>query len=316
MSKLKFDDRMCEACPTYDCLVRCQYINIDIRTARTEMKKTINGEDSFVLNDCATCYACEEYCERGNHPFYLIVERQEEKGIMPAPRPIVNQWVRMCEPVGRFRTGKVEERALSLCFLPALRSLIGGKLFEDVSHSYLMGQEFFCNVVYLHFAKTSVIKERLPKIVENIANQGVKDLICLHDECYGSFKSLAPAYGIEVPFKTTHYFEYLYNKLKEYEDEIKPLEMNVAYQRPCSSRLTPEKEHFVDDIFDLIGVERVEREYDRENALCCGEVIRMLKGYKLADDLQKRNIDDMITAGAEACIFNCPMCFTWLSLIR
>ena len=34
---------------------------------------------------------------------------------------------------------------------------------------------------------------------------------------------------------------------------------------------------------------------------------------KLADDVQKRNIDDMLDAGAEYCVFNCPACQSSLS---
>ena len=313
MVELRFDEAKCLECPTNDCLVRCRYLGLEGERAKIEMEKIIRGEDSFVLHDCLTCYACEEYCRMGNHPFYLIVERQEEKGILTAPRPITNQWINLCEPVGRARVGKVTEKAWSSCFIPQLRSAVSGRLFKDIAPSYVFGQEFFCNVVYLHFAKASVIKERLPRIVENIAKQGIKELICLHDECYSSFKSLAPAYGIEVPFKPIHYFEYLYNKLQEHKNEIKPLNIKAAYQRPCSSRLVPEKEHFVDDIFELIGVERVKREYDRENALCCGEIPRMIKGYEVANDLQKRNIDDMVNAGAEYCAFNCPYCYMSLA---
>jgi len=313
MLGLKFDKTKCSDCKAVSCLVRCQYMDLDRDQARTEWQKIVNGEDSFVLHACTTCYACEEYCPSGNHPFYLIVERQEEKGILPSPRPIITMWINQCEPVGRFMVGMVQEKALSSCFLPAFGLLVGGKLFEDIAWSSIFGQEFFCNAVYLHYARMSVIKDRLPKIIENIQKQGIKELICLHDECYGTFTSLAPAYGIEVPFKPVHYFEYLYDKLKEHNDEIKPLNVKVAYQRNCSVRLAPDTDHFVDDIFGLIGVDRVEREYDRENALCCAEVIRMAKGYELADDVQKRNIDDMVKVGAEYCVFNCPACFDSLA---
>lgn len=313
MLELQFDKMKCFSCKTYDCLLECQYLGLDKDKAKAEIEKIINGEDSLVLHHCATCYACEEYCKRGNHPFYLIVERQEQMGIVTTPRAITNQWVNMCQPTGRFTTGKVTERALSFCFMPALRDLVRGRLFEDTASSYVFGADFFCNVVYLHFATSSVTKDRLPKIVENIRRQGIKELICLHDECYGSFNSLAPAYGIEVPFKPVHYLEYLYNKLREYKNKIKPVHIKAAYQRNCSARLAPETDHFVDNIFQLIGVERVRREYDREKALCCGEVMRMVKGYKLADDVQKRNIDDMVKAGAEYCVFNCPACWDALA---
>jgi Fe-S oxidoreductase len=313
MDALKFDENLCAACPTSDCLVKCQYIDVDRDTAHDEMMKIIKGEDSFVLHDCATCYACEEYCPQGNHPFYLITERREEKGMLTASRSITNQWINMCEPQGKYRVGEIKEKALSCCFIGELRHMARGKLFDGIRSSYVLGAEFFCEVVYLHFAKTSIIKERLPKVIENINQLGIKQLICMHDECYGSFTSLAPAFGMEVPFEPIHYLEYLYDRLRELETKVKPLNIKVAYQRPCSSRLSPDKHHFVGEILDLIGAELVEREYQGENALCCGELIRMIDRFEVANDIQKKNVDDMVKNGAEYCVFNCPYCQMALS---
>ncbi len=313
LPELKFDRTKCAECKTISCLVKCQYMDSRNKgKAKKEWQKVIDGEDSSVLRSCTTCYACEEYCPYGNHPFYLIVEQQEAKGILPVPRPTVTMWINQCQPVGRFMVGKVEERALSYCFLPQFNLLVKGKLFDGIVWSVIFGQEFFCNAVYLHYAKTSVIKDRLPKIVENIRKQGIKELVCLHDECYGTFTSLAPAYGMDIPFKPIHYYEYLYGRLKELKDLIKPLSIKAGYQRNCSARLCPETDHYVDDIFGLLGVERVKRKHDKENALCCAEIFRMAKGPALADDVQKRNIDDMVKSGAKYCVFNCPAC--WDSL--
>ncbi|MGD2065324.1 MAG: (Fe-S)-binding protein [Dehalococcoidia bacterium] len=311
--ELKFDSTKCSECKAVNCLVKCQYMDFENKDkAKKEWQKVINGEDSSVLEACTTCYACEEYCPFGNHPFYLIVERQEEKGILPAPRPTVTMWINQCQPVGRFMVGRVEEKALSYCFLPQFDTLVKGKLFDNIAWSVIFGQEFFCNAVYLHYAKLSIIKDRLPKIVENIENQGIKELVCLHDECYGTFTSLISAYDIDLSFKPIHYYEFLSIRLKDLKDLIEPLNIKAAYQRNCSARLCPQTDHYVDDIFNLLGVERVKRQYDRENALCCAEVIRMAKGPVLADNVQKRNIDDMTESGAEYCVFNCPAC--WDSL--
>ena len=313
MYTLRFDENLCATCQTVDCRVKCQFINMERETAHREMMKIIRGEDSSVLQDCKTCYGCEEYCPRGNHPFYLITERREEKGILTASRAITNQWINMCEPQGKYKVGEIKEKALSCCFIGELRRFARGKLFEDLRSSYILGPEFFCEVVYLHFAKPSIIKKRLPKVIENIKQLGVKQLICMHDECYGSFTSLAPAYGMEVPFEPIHYFEYLFEKLTDVKGEIRPLKIKAAYQRPCSSRLSSDKHHFVEKIFDLIGVEMAKREYQGENALCCGEVLRMVSGYEVADQVQKKNIDDMVVSKAEYCVFNCPYCEMALS---
>ena len=162
------------------------------------------------------------------------------------------------------------------------------------------------------------IKERLPRIIENIWEHKLnksenKELICYHDECYATFTSWAPAFDIEVPFKPIYFYDYLYNRIKASIENITPINAKVAYQRPCSNRLNPEQQHWVDDIFEMIGVERVKRKYDREDALCCGGILRMQGRDDLAHDLQIRNLDDMVAAGAEYCVFNCPFCFYTLS---
>jgi len=310
---LQFNENLCLTCPTVDCLEKCQYLAFGPGEAAQEMRKLIQGEDCRLLTECRTCYACEEYCRRGNHPFYLISERREEKGIYTAPRPITRQWYNMTAMQGKPLIGAVGERALSLCFIPLLGELGRGKLFEEVEAASVFGPEFMCPAVHSHFAKMSVIKERLPQVIANFVKLGVKEVICLHDECYGTFTSIAPAYGIEVPFTPVYYMDYLLTRLDELKDAIRPLGIKVAYQRPCSNRLIPQKHRLVREILDRIGAVLMERTYQDEQALCCGEIIRTIAGWRLADDIQGRNLEDMVQSGAEYCVFNCPACQTTLS---
>jgi Fe-S oxidoreductase len=313
MYALKFDENVCATCPSADCLLKCQYMEFEKDEAHEEMMKVVKGEDSRVLHDCVTCYACEEYCKRGNHPFYLIGERREEKGIYTAPRPITNQWINMTKMQGKQMVGAVKDKALSSCLLPELGEMGTGEIFKDVSSAITFGAEFMCPAVHTHFAKMSVIKERLPIVLDHFKQLGVKEVICLHDECYGTYTSIAPAYGMELPFKPIYYMDFLLERLKELKDKIEPLNLKVAYQRPCSNRLIPEKHRLVKDILDFIGVELPDREYQDENALCCAELFRSISGYQLTNDVQKRNIDDMVATGAEYCVFNCPACQSTLS---
>jgi len=104
---------------------------------------------------------------------------------------------------------------------------------------------------------------------------------------------------------------------------IRPLHIKAAYQRPCSSRLSSDKHHFVRDIMELIGVDLVDRKYQDENALCCGDIFGMMFGYDLRNDVQKRNLDDMIEHGAEYCFLivlharmHCPKRLLRLALNR
>jgi Fe-S oxidoreductase len=281
--------------------------------AHAEMMKVVKGENSRVLQGCLTCYACEEYCQRGNHPFYLISERREAKGIYTAPRPITNQWINMTQMQGKQMVGKIKEKAISSCFIPALGGMVSGEIFKDLAWSIVFGAEFMCPAVHTHFAKMSVIKERLPIVMENFKKLGVQEVICLHDECYGTYTSIAPAYGMEVPFKPIYYMDFLLERLKGMKDKIKPLNIKAAYQRPCSNRLIPDKHPVAKQILDLIGVELPGREYQDEKCLCCADILRSIAGYRLANDVQQRNIEDMLKTGAGYCVFNCPACQSTLS---
>jgi Fe-S oxidoreductase len=313
MYGLKIQEKVCATCPSADCLLKCQYMKFDKEEAHQEMMKVVRREDSRVLKECATCYACEEYCPRGNHPFYLISERREERGIYTAPRPITNQWINMTLMQGKYKVGRVKDRALSCCFIPDLGFLGAGEIFKEVAPAMVFGAEFMCPAVHTHFAKMSVVRERLPVVLDNFRKLGVKEVICLHDECYGTYTSIAPAYGMEVPFKPVYYMDFLLERLDGFKDRIKPLGIRAAYQRPCSNRLIPDKHRLAGEILDLIGVEVPDREYQDKNALCCGEVLRTISGYRLANDVQQRNIEDMVKAGAEYCVFNCPACQVSLS---
>jgi Fe-S oxidoreductase len=312
MIEIKRDEEICERCETVDCLMRCQYIHLDLEEAKQEKRNILQGENSPVLRQCLTCYACEEYCPNGNHPFYTIVERQEQLGIWPVPIPLTNQQVRMMAPKGRIEPQRIQPPVLNMCYFPMLLKSIRGKLFEGCST--IVGSDIFCNIMWLHFAKNSVIRERVPRMIDNIRSNylkdsGVEEMICYHDECYATYTHLAPAFGIDVPFKPIHLFAFLNERLDALKDQIRPLGMRAAYQRPCSNRLVPETQQWVDDIFAKIGVEHVAREYDLENSLCCGAILRAQQRDDLADELQKKNLDDMKAAGANVCVFNCPFCF-------
>ena len=281
--------------------------------------KIAGGEDSFVLHNCVTCYACEEYCPSGNHPFYLIAQQQEILNIPPVPGPFIKRAVNLGIPFrGKPNIDEINGLALNMGAFSNLSHLIQGRLFENIpviSTDERKMFHYFCQLMYLHYGRNSVIKERLPGIIETITKHKATQLICFHDECYGAYTSYCRAFSIDVPFTPVHFFEYLYNRLLELKKLIKPVNLKVAYQRPCSSRLSPDKHPFVERIFGLIGAESVKREFKDENALCCAGAIqgqRREGSRKRAVEIQQKNIEDMKKAGADICIFNCPACFQTL----
>ena len=210
----------------------------------------------------------------------------------------------------------VSPPVINMCAFPMLTGSIRGRLFAG--SSIISGTDIFCNVMWLHFAKNSVIRERVPRAIDNIMScylrdSGVTDLVCFHDECYGTYTTLAAAYGIEVPFRPIHLFDYLNKRLDELADFIKPLNQVIAYQRPCSSRLAPGTDDVLDEVFQKIGAVRAPRKYDRANALCCGGVPRAHQRDEFADELMEKNISDMLDIKAVYCVFNCPFCMATMA---
>jgi len=309
-----FDSSNCASCEGIDCLMKCQWIAFDnIDDARAEQMKMINGEDSRVLSECLTCFACDEYCPHGSHPFDMKVELQEKYNSHNIPTKIVEMMINRYTPHDevRFKEIDPEKPVLNKCaFVKTHAKHMEGPMFDM---QYVAGLDYFCNMLYHHVERDSMVKERVQIIIGNIVKQGIKEMICFHDECYGLYASYCPRNNIEVPFKPIHLFEYVYNYLKEHESDITKLNMKIAYQRNCSNRFIPETDQWVDKICDLIGVERVAREFDREDALCCGASFPMLGGGKLTRPTQNKNVKDMLDHGAEAAVFNCGMCMEALA---
>jgi len=309
-----FDASNCSSCEGIDCLMKCMWIELEnIDEARSEINKLINQEEnSRILRECMVCFACDEYCPKNSHPFDLINELQEKYdslGINPA---VAQNSINMYGAKGELEARLVDptKPVLNKCAFPKMNAEeMSGPMFDDLQS--VGGLHYFCNLVYQHVAKPSIIKERIPVILDNLKKTGISkktEVICWHDECYGLYTSYCQRNHIEVDFQPVHIFEYVYKYLKEHESEITKLNKKAAYQRNCSTRYVPEVDKVLDNICELIGIERVAREYDREKALCCAAPFALRGKNKLVRPTQNKNVQDMIEHGAELVIFNCPMC--------
>jgi Fe-S oxidoreductase len=181
----------------------------------------------------------------------------------------------------------------------------------------LKGRHYFCNVLFAHMGDESIMRDRLQVMVDNLAKSGAKEIVVVHDDCYAVLKGIAPEYGINLPFRPVSVFEHLRDYLREHQGDIKKLNLKVAYQRPCASRYTPEKDPILDDIFAMIGVERVKRQYDGVNAICCGVELagpnlKLFPRGKNFEPFREKNIADAKDAGAAAMVYLCPMCYRTL----
>jgi len=300
-----FDRSKCNLCG--DCLVKCQYIDYDRDRAIREFTALTEGKEAPILKECITCLACNEYCPTGANPCDLIVPLAEKTGAVVVPEKMRAFLDRGMEVPNKVVKGDPDKPVLSVCIADPLlpEGVLGSKMFQGLT--IVKGSDYWCYVAYLHAALESVVKANAPKFFDNLAKLGAKEIVLLHDECYALATKIGVDYGLKPSFKPVHIVEYILNYLKEHRSSITKLSRRIAYQRSCSGRWTPELEHWVDEIFDLVGVERVARKHDRENALCCAFSFTRLRP-ELASKVQDMNLTDAQEHGAEAMVFICPWC--------
>jgi len=294
----------CDFCG--DCLVKCLYVDYDKDKAVSEIKLLREGKKADILSQCITCCACREYCPTGADPYDLILKMQEKTGAFPISEDTAALTALAFESPSELIPGDPDKPILSLCVMESQipEGALEGQLFKGMT--VVKGGDYFCLIGYVHVAKESPIEKGAQKFIDKMASLD-KDIVFLHDDCYAMVHAKVKDYGITVPFKYMHLFEYLRNYLRDHQSSITKLNKKVAYQRPCASRYTPAKDVFLDEIFELIGVERPPRKYERETALCCSSPLINVNRER-AIEIQAKNVDDAIQCGADAIITLCPMC--------
>ena len=299
----------CELCG--NCLVACQNNKYDRDTAIEEMNALREGRSANILKQCVTCMACNEICKRGANPFDLISEMQEKTNAIEVSEALLQRYDPIEKMPSEIRKGTPGRPAISSCVIaPRLPRPIEGSIFDDLTH--ISGGKYQCLAVWLHVGMRSRVKQRIHSFIENLSATGENEIIFLHTGCYTTVSTLTKEYEIDVPFRYIHLFEYLLEHMKMRQDEIKKLDMKIAYHRPCTSRLAPDREPLLDDLFELIGVERVPRKYDYKKTLCCGAPLAFRNRNRMRELIEK-NLEDAKRSNAEAMVFYCVGCFDFLS---
>jgi len=305
-----FIQENCTECGT--CLAACRYTDLDAEQAVAQIRELKNGRPAAILKACITCMACNEYCPNGANPYDLILAGQEQHNVRMVPPEAVE----MIETTlggqpSEVVPGDPDKPALCLCTMERALppNLPESSLFQGMTVA--RGGDFFSRVVYLHTGMESTVKRHAKKFIDSLAALACREVVFVHADCYVLAAHKAREYGITVPFIPVHIVAYLLATLKRRKAEITPLNIRAAWQRPCINRYTPEIEPLVDELFDLISVTRVDRAYDRKDALCCGLGLQPA-AMEQKKALLEQNLTDCAAARARALVFLCPGCFTVL----
>lgn len=305
-----WDASKCNLCG--DCLVKCRYVDYDKDRAAAELGLLMEGKDAEILHKCITCLACSSYCPTGADPANLIFKMQEKIGtpIAVVGKPQLEELAKGLEGKGEPRQVIPGEQDKPLLSLDSFRfdqfpeGTLDSRLFRGMT--IVRGAEFMSLAGCVHMGGESFVERYGQLVLDRLASFG-KDVVYMHNEGFVLAHVKAKEYGFKVPFRYMHLYEYLRNYLAEHKSSITRLGKKVAFQANCATRWIPEYDAFLDEIFELVGVSRPPRKYERLNALCCSAPVIYIN-RELAIDIQKKNFEDAIACGAEAIITCCPVC--------
>ncbi len=306
-----WDPSRCDLCG--DCLVECRYVDYDREKAISEIKLLMEGKEADILNNCITCIACNDYCPTNADPSNLIFKMQEKIGTCPIVSigvPAIEETVKGLEgetDPPQILEGDPAKPALSFDgfrFSQFPEGTLESALFKDMT--VVRGGEYMSLVGCVHMGGESLAEKYAQRVIDKLAELD-KEIVYLHNEGYVLAHVKAKELGISVPFKYMHLFEHLRNYLRDHPDDISKLDKKVAYQQNCATRWLPEQDAFLDEIFELIGVKRISRQYEGLNAVCCSAPV-IGTDRELAVDIQNKNVNDAIESGADAMVTICPIC--------
>ncbi|MDH4067326.1 MAG: (Fe-S)-binding protein [Dehalococcoidia bacterium] len=307
-----WDATKCNLCG--DCLVNCRYVDYDGDKAIAEVRLLMEGKDAEILSKCTTCMACMDYCPTGADPSDLIFQLQEKIGTSPivaVGKPVLQELAHALEGHGEHRQvipGDPDKPVLSFDsfrFEQFPEGTLDSQLFKGMT--VVRGYDYANLAGNVHMGGESFVKKYGQRVLSNLASLG-KEIVFIHNEGFVLPGVKAKEYGFKVNFKYMHLFEYLRNYVRDHKDNVTSLNKKVAYQANCATRWMHEYDAFLDEIFELVGVERPPRQYDGVDALCCSAPL-IYVNRELAVDIQKKNFEDAISVGADAMITSCPICY-------
>jgi Fe-S oxidoreductase len=295
---------------------------------------------------CTTCRNCEEVCPVGNeHPQMIIDMRRHlvlTEGDMPSEAARYFQNIeRQSNPWGINRKERIKWReARDDIHVPTVKEVdefeylfFVGTMGSFDQRSQKVAQAFakIMNVAGVKFAilgneeKSSgdtarrlgnefLFQQLCQENIATFQNYNVKKIVTIDPHTYNTFKNEYPEFGLEA--EVYHHTEIMYKLLQE--GRIKPTKEvpeAIAYHDSCYIGRYNKIYDIPRDILKAIpGVNLLEMERSREDAMCCGAG----GGLMWMEEKQGKRVnvdraEQALRTNPTAIGSNCPYCLTMMS---
>ena len=169
-------------------------------------------------------------------------------------------------------------------------------------------EERCCGHDMLWTGNIELFKELASHNVELIKRLGCKKVIFGCPEGYLTFKSYYPLYCRNMELEAVHFYDLVHDQIQEGAFQLSPLEHKATYQDPCRlGRMAGIYESPREIIASIPGMELVEMERNRENAVCCG-ISCWANCSSYSKQIQMDRLKEAKATGADTLITACPKC--------
>jgi Fe-S oxidoreductase len=162
-----------------------------------------------------------------------------------------------------------------------------------------------------HLGERGLFQYLVEKNIEVFKKRGVRKIITLSPHAYNAIKNYYPRFGGE--FEVVHYSQFLKTLIESEKFTPKGgFSGKVTYHDPCFlGRRNNEYDAARDIIRSIPGLELVEMERSRENALCCGGGGGNLFTGMIGNDNNspaRVRVREAASTGAGVLVVACPYC--------
>ncbi len=184
-----------------------------------------------------------------------------------------------------------------------------------VDFTFLGEKESCCATPMLVAGKWEVFTETMKRNIAAVKEAGADTVISSCPACDLMWRTVYPEWaeklGIDYGITAKHYSEVVAEKIHAGEFEFPQPDgeqVKVTWHDSChigraSGVYEPPRE-----LIKALGADFVEMDHNREEGLCCGSVLTLIKEPPIAAKIGKERLDEAVDAGAEKVLALCPCC--------
>ena len=334
----KFDSsERCTLCGT--CLSSCPVLKFDQDRAIAEKQRLNIGQPSMVLENCTTCLSCDLYCPNGFDPYELILlrwnERYQQKGlpalarmVMPGdPASIWSQLYPIMPPDEheliqnwRTRSGKYgKDILLTGCFSAfspylIMTPLLAGLVPYGDERNWCSGGHIY------QLGLLDVVNQVGARLRDVFDELKPKRVVCMMAAEYAMLSKILPQrFNISFDFEVVPLEHYLLDMVRSGQLKLNcQVNKRAAIHDNCFSKAAGEVIWSpVRELVQACGVQIVEMQHSKEDALCCGFGAAAGR-FDLFDLIAqgKKRLAEAETTGADCLVVYCSACYFIFSVVR